>query len=114
MSEMSFQPVPLPIGPVCSRTAFWLIDVLFDAKSRRLKFRAEYTEDSTVGNEFSVEFGDVTGFECRQYDDFEAEFSKVSSSNFDCRNEARGATYLIWFYDQGFKVLASSVRVDGL
>lgn len=114
MPEITFQPVPLSIGIVCSRTAFWLIDALFDAKSRRLKIRGEHAKDASTGKEFSIEFSDVTRFECRQYDDFEAEFSKTSPSNFDCRNEVHGVTYLIWFYDQGFKVLASNVRVEGL
>ncbi|WP_322088035.1 hypothetical protein [Burkholderia sp. BCC1999] len=62
-------------------------------------------------------FKGVEAFECIDYDVMENRFGEVSKSNFDQLIGDRGAgekgIYLIWFYDECFKIGADGYAMAG-
>ena len=125
MSELKAVAINTPVGIVCSRTAFWLDELVYSASSRSMAFNARFSKSMRVEGgggkkkdfKFSVVFKGVGGFECIDYDAMENRFGGISKSNFDQLIGDRGVgekgVYLIWFYDECFKIEADGYAMAG-
>ncbi|WP_431821228.1 hypothetical protein [Burkholderia sp. F1] len=125
MSELGVVAINTPIGIVCSRTAFWLGGFVYNASDKSLEFSARFSKSMRADDggaykkdfPFSVAFKGVGRFECIDYDSMEREFGGISKSNFDQliggRDVGSRNVYLLWFYDECFRVEADGYSMAG-